>query len=59
MGTESIGDAYDMDADRERLLPLVSRCELVDTPRGDCGEPDFSYEGCRYTFATLVFRRTG
>lgn len=43
---------------RERLMPLVSRCELVDTPQWDCPEPDFFYDGCRYTFASLVFRRT-
>jgi hypothetical protein len=40
-----------------RLLPLLSRSELVDAPDWRCEEPDFSYGGCRYTFATLVFRR--
>ncbi len=42
---------------RERLLPLLPDCELVDTPRWDCPEPDFVYENCRYTFATLVFHK--
>lgn len=41
----------------ERLIPLASRSELVDTPRWDCADPDFVYGGCRYTFASLVFRR--
>jgi SAM-dependent methyltransferase len=41
----------------ERLLPLLKDCALVDSPRWDCPAPDFIYEGCRYTFAALVFRK--
>jgi len=41
----------------ERLLPLITDCSLVDTPRWDCPNPDFIYAGCRYTFATFVFRK--
>ncbi len=42
---------------RERLLPQVPDCALVDSPQWDCGAPDFVYHGCRYTFATIVFRK--
>jgi hypothetical protein len=41
----------------QRLLPLVPDLELVDEPRWECAEPDFTYGGVRYTFATLVLRR--
>ena len=40
-----------------RLLPLMPGCDTVDEPRWDCSAPDFTYAGCRYTFATLVVRR--
>ncbi len=40
-----------------RLLPLLKDCSLVDQPQWDCPNPDFTYAGCRYTFATLVFRK--
>jgi SAM-dependent methyltransferase len=42
---------------KERLLPLLKDCSLVDAPEWDCSNPDFSYGGCHYTFATLVFRK--
>jgi hypothetical protein len=42
---------------RERLLPLLTDCELVDDPQWECAAPDFTYAGCRYTFASLVFRK--
>jgi len=42
---------------RQRLLPQVPDCALVDTPQWECPEPDFVYHGCRYTFATLVFQK--
>ena len=39
-------------------MPLLpSRCQLVDQPDWGCEQPDFEYGGCRYTFATLVFRK--
>ena len=41
----------------ERLLPAATNCSLVDTPQWDCPNPDFIYADCRYTFATLVFRK--
>jgi SAM-dependent methyltransferase len=42
---------------KERLLKLLKDCSLVDEPQWDCPNPDFSYAGCRYAFATLVFRK--
>jgi SAM-dependent methyltransferase len=42
---------------RGRLLPLLPDCRLEDEPRWDGAVPDFSYGGCRYGFATLVFRK--
>jgi SAM-dependent methyltransferase len=42
---------------RERLLPLIPGCELVDQPNWDCPQPDFEYSGCRYAFASLVFQK--
>ena len=42
---------------KQRLLPLLEDCFLVDIPRWDCPNPDFTYEGCRYTFATFVFQK--
>jgi hypothetical protein len=42
---------------KERLLPLLENCELVDDPQWDCTSPDFTYAGYRYTFATFVFRK--
>jgi len=42
---------------KNRLLPLLKDCELVDSPQWDCPNPDFTYDGCHYSFATLVFRK--
>jgi len=42
---------------KERLLPLLKDCSLVDEPQWDCPNPDFTYAGCHYTFATFVFRK--
>ncbi len=42
---------------KQRLLPLIKGCSLVDVPQWDCQNPDFSYGGCAYTFATLVFQK--
>ncbi len=41
----------------QRILPLLKDCSLVDSPQWDCPDPDFSYGGCQYTFATLVFQK--
>ena len=43
---------------KERILPLLKGCYLVDEPQWDCPNPDFVYAGkyC-YTFATLVFQK--
>lgn len=42
---------------KARLLPRIPDCELVDSPQWDCPLPDFQWEGCAYTFASLVFRK--
>jgi SAM-dependent methyltransferase len=45
---------------KERILPILKGCSLVDDPQWDCAEPDFAYAGIyRYTFATLVFQKYG
>ena len=46
---------YDL---RDRLLPLMSDCHLVDDPQWDCPDPDFHYLGkYQYTFATFVVEK--
>ncbi|MEX6687369.1 hypothetical protein QTN47_07680 [Danxiaibacter flavus] len=43
---------------KERLLPLMTGCELVGEPQWDCPNPDFNYLGkYQYTFATFVVRK--
>lgn len=43
---------------RDRLLPLMSNCSLVDQPQWDCANPDFVYLGkYQYTFATFVVKK--
>ncbi len=42
---------------KKRFLPLLKDCSLVDEPQWNCPNPDFIYAGCRYAFATLVFRK--
>jgi SAM-dependent methyltransferase len=43
---------------RNRLLPLMDNCTLVDEPRWDCEHPDFNYlNQYQYTFATLVVKK--
>lgn len=44
---------------KERLLPLMKDCAFVGSPNWECQTPDFSYSGCSYTFATLVFQKSG
>ena len=39
------------------LLHSADGCNLVDEPRWDCPEPDFVYDGCTYTFATITFQK--
>lgn len=47
---------YDL---RERLLPLMGNCVLVDEPQWDCPNPDFTLVGIyTYTFATFVVKKT-
>jgi SAM-dependent methyltransferase len=41
-----------------RILPLLEGCALVDEPNWDCSHPDFEQGGIRYTFASLVFRKS-
>ena len=43
---------------RDRLLPLMNGCHLVDEPQWDCPNPDFNYLGkYQYTFATFVVKK--
>jgi len=43
---------------RDRLLPLMSNCHLVDEPQWDCPNHDFNYLGkYQYTFATFVVKK--
>ena len=43
---------------RDRLLPLMPDCHLVDRPQWDCENPDFHYLGkYHYTFATFVVKK--
>lgn len=43
---------------KNRLLPLMKNCELVDVPQWNCLNPDFNYLGkYQYTFATFVVKR--
>jgi len=42
-----------------RLLPVMRHCVPVDTPDWNCPDPDFTYEGCQYTFATLTVQKRG
>uniref|UniRef100_A0A6M3M212 Putative methyltransferase n=1 Tax=viral metagenome TaxID=1070528 RepID=A0A6M3M212_9ZZZZ len=44
---------------RERFLPVMSDCVLVDEPQWDCPNPDFTLIGIyQYTFATFVVKKT-
>lgn len=43
---------------RERLMPRIPDCRLVDEPDWDCANPDFWFEGVNYTFASIVFEKT-
>lgn len=43
---------------RDRLLPLMRNCHLVDEPQWDCPNPDYNYLGkYQYTFATMVVKK--
>jgi len=43
---------------RNRLLPLMSDCRLMDEPQWDCPNPDFTFVGkYQYTFATFIVRK--
>lgn len=43
---------------KQRIIPCLEGCELVDEPEWDAPAPDFRYAGYfHYTFATLVFRK--
>jgi hypothetical protein len=44
---------------KQRLLPLMGECYLIDEPQWDCLQPDFSYLGkYQYTFASIVVRKS-
>jgi SAM-dependent methyltransferase len=43
---------------RDRLLPLMRDCDLIDEPQWNCPNPDFNLSGkYQYTFATLVVKK--
>ena len=43
---------------RDRLLPLMCNCKLIDEPQWDCPNPDFKYlRKYQYTFATFVVKK--
>jgi len=41
----------------ERLIPCAKGCLLIDDPRWDESLPDFIYDGCLYSFATLTLQK--
>jgi len=43
---------------RERILPAMVGCRLVDEPTWENGSPDFSFGGCLYSFATFVVEKS-
>ena len=48
---------YTQDDLKNRILPKLQDCSLIDTPNWNCPVPDFTYGKYRYTFATLVFQK--
>jgi SAM-dependent methyltransferase len=43
---------------KNRLLPLMHDCHLIDEPQWDCPNPDFNYLGkYQYTFATFAVKK--
>lgn len=42
----------------ERLIPCAKDCTLIDESQWDNSEPDFIYDGCLYSFATLSFQKS-
>jgi SAM-dependent methyltransferase len=42
---------------KQRLLPCLVDCQLIDEPKWDCKNPDFELAGKKYTFATFVFQK--
>jgi SAM-dependent methyltransferase len=42
---------------RKRLLPQMEGCALVGESCWELAQPDFSWEGCRYSFATFVAQK--
>lgn len=48
---------YNTDHITNKLMPSIPSCELVDAPRWRAAPPDFTYDGCEYSFASLVFRK--
>ncbi len=41
----------------ERLIHCAIGCSLIDKPLWDESLPDFIYDGCQYSFATLTFQK--
>lgn len=44
---------------KEKLLPKLVGCRLIDEPQWDCLTPDFYYDGFNYTFGTIVLKKLG
>jgi hypothetical protein len=42
---------------KERLIPSLTNCTLIDEPDWNCDNPDFEFGGKKYTFATFVFQK--
>jgi len=42
---------------KNRILPILKDCTLVDNPSWDCKRPDFKFGRQTYTFATIVFQK--
>jgi hypothetical protein len=50
---------YTQQSLKERLLPSLTNCKLIDPPDWICDNPDFEFGGRTYTFATFVFQKLG
>jgi hypothetical protein len=48
---------YTKDDFTKRLIPCLKGCVLIDDPKWDEFQPDFIYDGCPYSFATITFKK--
>jgi hypothetical protein len=49
---------YTRDDLSRRFPEVLKGCTFVDSPRWDCQSPDFELGGFKYTFATMVFKKS-